>query len=119
MKTVCCCSMAGTDACQHCRNNPAAADVWSKTVTMDLNVELGKKKQDYLLDRICVATYTCTLPRENVTVFITRQLLCELIDEPYRPKDGMKPQLFGCDVEVIEKPGLWWAVGVKNEEVTT
>ena len=32
---VCCCSMAGTAACQHCRNNPTATDVWSNTVTMD------------------------------------------------------------------------------------
>lgn len=33
---VCCCSLAGTAACQHCRNNPMATDVWtSKTVTVD------------------------------------------------------------------------------------
>ena len=92
---VCCCSLAGTAACQHCASNPL---------------------RDFILDRILVATYAPTLQRENVTVFITRQLLCELIGEPYRPKDGMKPTLFGCDVEVIEKPGRWWAVGVKREE---
>lgn len=34
--TVCCCSLAGTAACQHCRNNPMATDVWTnKTVTVD------------------------------------------------------------------------------------
>lgn len=33
---VCCCSLAGTAACQHCRNNPMATDVWmNKTVTLD------------------------------------------------------------------------------------
>lgn len=33
---VCCCSLAGTAACQHCRNNPMATDVWTnKTVTVD------------------------------------------------------------------------------------
>ena len=26
---VCCCSLAGTAACQHCRNNPMATDVWT------------------------------------------------------------------------------------------
>ena len=28
---VCCCSLAGTAACQHCRNNPFATDVWTNT----------------------------------------------------------------------------------------
>ena len=102
--SVCCCSLAGTAACQHCAQNPFATDEWSNTVTLDLNEEMQKQKRNALLDRILVATYAHTLQRENVTVFITRQLLCELIDEPYRPKDGMKPTLFGCDVEVIEKP---------------
>lgn len=33
---ACCCSLAGTAACQHCRNNPMATDVWTnKTVTVD------------------------------------------------------------------------------------
>lgn len=33
---ACCCSMAGTAACQHCRNNPMATDVWTnKTVMVD------------------------------------------------------------------------------------
>lgn len=32
---VCCCSMAGTAACQHCSQNPFATDVWTnKTVTV-------------------------------------------------------------------------------------
>ena len=32
---VCCCSLAGTAACQHCANNPFATDVWTnKTVTV-------------------------------------------------------------------------------------
>lgn len=34
--SVCCCSLAGTAACQHCRNNPFATDVWTnRTVTVD------------------------------------------------------------------------------------
>lgn len=33
--SVCCCSLAGTAACQHCRNNPFATDVWSNTITTD------------------------------------------------------------------------------------
>ena len=33
---VCCCSLAGTAACQHCASNPFATDVWTnKTVTVD------------------------------------------------------------------------------------
>lgn len=33
---VCCCSLAGTAACQHCAQNPFATDVWTnKTVTVD------------------------------------------------------------------------------------
>ena len=33
---ACWCSLAGTAACQHCRNNPMATDVWTnKTVTVD------------------------------------------------------------------------------------
>ena len=33
---VCCCSMAGTAACQHCANNPFCTDVGTnKTVTVD------------------------------------------------------------------------------------
>lgn len=33
---VCCCSLAGTAACQHCSANPFATDVWTnKTVTVD------------------------------------------------------------------------------------
>ena len=36
MMAVCCCSLAGTAACQHCQNNPMATDVWTnKTVTVD------------------------------------------------------------------------------------
>lgn len=32
---VCCCSLAGTAACQHCSQNPFATDVWTnKTVTV-------------------------------------------------------------------------------------
>lgn len=34
--TACWCSLAGTAACQHCRSNPMATDVWTnKTVTVD------------------------------------------------------------------------------------
>ena len=34
--SVCCCSLAGTAACQHCSQNPFATEVWtSKTVTVD------------------------------------------------------------------------------------
>ena len=34
--TICCCSLAGTAACQHCSANPFATDVWTnKTVTVD------------------------------------------------------------------------------------
>lgn len=33
---VCCCSLAGTAACNHCAQNPFATDVWTnKTVTVD------------------------------------------------------------------------------------
>ena len=33
---VCCCSLAGTAACQHCSANPFATDVWTnKTVMVD------------------------------------------------------------------------------------
>lgn len=33
---VCCCSLAGTYACNHCSQNPFATDVWTnKTITVD------------------------------------------------------------------------------------
>ena len=33
---ACWCSLAGTAACQHCRNNPMATDVWTnKTVIVE------------------------------------------------------------------------------------
>lgn len=39
---VCCCSLAGTAACQHCQNNPFATDVWTnKTVTV-YHIDVGK-----------------------------------------------------------------------------
>ena len=34
--SICCCSLAGTAACQHCSNNPFATDVWTnRTVIVD------------------------------------------------------------------------------------
>lgn len=33
--SFCFCSLAGTAACQHCKNNPLATDVWTNTVTTD------------------------------------------------------------------------------------
>ena len=33
--SACCCSLAGTAACQHCANNPFATDVWSNVTTSD------------------------------------------------------------------------------------
>ena len=35
MMGVCCCSLAGTAACQHCKNNPLATDVRSNVVITD------------------------------------------------------------------------------------
>lgn len=32
---VCWCSLAGTAACQHCRNNPFATEVWTNTAATD------------------------------------------------------------------------------------
>lgn len=32
MMAICCCSLAGTAACQHCSNNPFATEVWTNTV---------------------------------------------------------------------------------------
>lgn len=32
---VCCCSLAGTAACQHCLNNPMATDVWTNKTNAD------------------------------------------------------------------------------------
>ena len=38
---VCCCSLAGTAACQHCSQNPFATDIWSNTITTDY-VKMGE-----------------------------------------------------------------------------
>lgn len=32
---ICCCSLAGTAACQHCSNNPFATEVWTNTIVTD------------------------------------------------------------------------------------
>ena len=41
--SFCCCSLAGTAACQHCRNNPLATNVWSNAVVD--NIVLEQKSQ--------------------------------------------------------------------------
>lgn len=45
---VCCCSLAGTAACQHCRNNPFATDIWSNTITTDYTAVYWKVVDDIL-----------------------------------------------------------------------
>lgn len=45
---VCCCSLVGTAACQHCRNNPFATDIWSNTITTDHTVAYWEAVDDIL-----------------------------------------------------------------------
>ena len=36
---VCCCSLAGTDACNHCSQNPFATEVWTNTTVTTDHIE--------------------------------------------------------------------------------
>lgn len=45
---VCCCSLAGTAACQYCRNNPFATDIKSNTITTDHTAVYWKVVDDIL-----------------------------------------------------------------------
>lgn len=45
---ICCCSLAGTAACQHCRNNPFATDINSNTITTDHTVVYWEAVDDIL-----------------------------------------------------------------------
>lgn len=62
---VCCCSLAGTAACQHCRNNPMATDVWTnKTVMVD---HIGAKPFGNGIDvcPVCGKPSTIGKPKTN------------------------------------------------------
>ena len=81
MMAVCCCSLAGTAACQHCSQNPFATDVWTnKTVTVNhvegpstilkpmtnadriramTDEELANCITDDLCDRVCHSPLSC------------------------------------------------------------
>lgn len=45
---ICCCSLAGTAACRHCRNNPFATGIRSNTITTDHTVVYWEAVDDIL-----------------------------------------------------------------------
>ena len=50
------------------------------------------------------------------TVVITEALLNFLImPKFYKQQPGVKPEMFGCYVEVVKSDGFWWVVGYKQE----
>ena len=62
---VCCCSLAGTAACQHCASNPFATDVWAnKTVTVD-HVEAKPFGNGIDACPVCGKPSTIGKPRTN------------------------------------------------------
>lgn len=63
--SVCCCSLAGTAACQHCPNNPSATDLWtSKTVTVD-HIEAKPFGDGFDVCPVCGKPSTIGKPQTN------------------------------------------------------
>ena len=65
MMVACCCSLAGTAACQHCHNNPMATDVWTnKTVTVD-HIEAKPFGNGIDVCPVCGKPFTIGKPKIN------------------------------------------------------
>lgn len=62
--SVCCCSMAGTAACQHCQNNPMATDVRSNTIATD-RIEAKPFGYGFDVCHVCGKPSTIGKPRTN------------------------------------------------------
>jgi len=43
---ICCCILAGTEACKHCFNNNNSYS-WNKTITTTIPIEEELSKEDY------------------------------------------------------------------------
>lgn len=80
---VCCCSLAGTAACQHCYQNPFATDVWTnKTVTVD-HVEAKPFGNGIDVCPVCGKPSTIGKPKTNADRIrsMTDEELAELISD--------------------------------------
>ena len=91
--SVCCCSLAGTAACQHCRNNPFATDVWSNTITTD-HIEVKPFGNGVDVCPVCGKPSTIGKPQTNADRIraMTDKELAEFLEPGgYRP-------LYKCDV---------------------
>lgn len=94
--STCCCSLAGTAACQHCSNNPFATDVWTnRTVTVD-HIEARPFGDGLNVCPVCGKPSTIGKPTtnadriRNMTDEELAQFLCGLISDCYRcPSDEM------------------------------
>lgn len=69
---ACWCSLAGTAACQHCRNNPMATDVWSnETVTVD-HIEAKPFGNGIDVCPVCGKPYTIGKPITNYDRIVSK-----------------------------------------------
>ena len=82
---VCCCSLAGTAACQHCQNNPMATDVWTnKTVTVD-HIEVKPFGNGIDVCPVCGKPSTIGKPITNAERIrsMTDEELAEFLNRPF------------------------------------
>ncbi len=111
--SVCCCSLAGTAACQHCRNNPMATDVWTnKTVTVD-HVEAKPFGNGMDVCPVCGKPSTIGKPQTNadrIREMTDKELcafLCDLTDCPVCPGSEACEDGCGWDKENKVMKGLY------------
>ena len=98
---VCCCSLAGTAACQHCASNPFATDVWAnKTVTVD-HVEAKPFGNGLDVCPVCGKPSTIGKPMTNYNRIISKtpEELAEWIDTVFAECEWCRPEKIDDDCE--------------------
>lgn len=101
---VCCCSLAGTAACQHCSQNPFATDVWTnKTVTVN-HVEAKPFGNGLDVCPVCGKPLTIGKPKTNADKIraMTDEELAEMLN--HAQSDGY---LFGIRRRKVSAYGNW------------
>lgn len=109
--SVCCCSLAGTAACQHCKNNPLATDVWTNTVTTD-RTDAKPFGNGVDVCPVCGKPSTIGKPKTNADRIrsMTDEELAHLLNDCVCPIDQC-PHYYddrGCTKSECEKCWLDW-----------
>lgn len=104
---VCCCSLAGTAACNHCYQNPFATDVWTnKTVTVG-HIEAKPFGDGLDVCPVCGKPSTIGKPQTNADKIrsMTDEELARFLDNT----DGdFPPNVERCSIEESEEYWLDW-----------